>query len=153
MLIVTLLGSLLVVPGSGQASIQGCTDQSEPTFANFIRPDGGKIQVQSGPTGVLTITTAGVLPSVFISTTGQIEVEIQYGCLNAMNLEVYKEGNSTPIYTNNWTYACGAGTQLDSVNIGLDGGSYSFQLTGLTCSNKPLRGDGHGGYVADPPLL
>lgn len=153
LVLVALLSSTMVVPGTGRASVQGCLDGSEPTFARFIRPEGGQIQVNSGPTGVLTVTTGGPTPSVFISTTGEIVVEIQYGCLNAMDLSVYKAGNPTPIYTNGWDYECGSGTQTDFVAIGLDGGNYSFQLSGLTCADKPLRGDGKGGYVADPPLL
>ena len=146
-----LLAALLV-PGAGHATAN-CSDGSLPTYARFVQPEDGMIQAQTGPTGVLTLQTGGVTPSVFLSTTGQITVEIEQSCLLTLVLTVFKDGQTSPVYTNSWQPECTQSNILDEVNIGLDGGSYNFQLSGTACNGKPLRTNGKGGVVGDPPIL
>lgn len=149
-LVSAFVASLFV---AGPSSAATCADGSLPTLARFVQPQDGMIQAQTGPTGTLTVQTGGVIPAIFISTTGSIQVEIEQSCLLTLDLVVYKNGNPNPIHTNSWTLSCNQSRVFDTVNIGLDGGNYTFQLSGTACNGKPTRGDGKGGFVGDPPIL
>ena len=153
LLVIATLASTMVLPSVSQATPESCINGGDPTFAKFIRPSGGMVQAQTGPTGALTVQTGGVTPSIFLSTTGTIEVEIEQSCLLSLSLVVTKQGNPTPIHTNSWNLECTHSNVIDNVTIGLDGGEYTFQLSGTSCNGKGIRGDGHGGFVGDPPIL
>lgn len=130
-----------------------CFDR-QAIFAKLIQPDGGQVSVTS-QAGVTTVTLpAAPLPvtPVMLSTTGEIEVKIDHQCMKTLRLTVTKDGNPTPVFDQTWETGCDRATHTVMVPIGLDGGTYQFQTNGTSCSGLPVRTDGRGGVVGDPPL-
>ena len=151
---VAVLAAALLLPLGASADPTGdCTRGSHPIFGELIRPQDGMVQAQTTPTGALSVQTGVTLPATFVSTTGQIEVEFEYACLQSLTLTVTKEGEPTPVHTNTFDVACEHDTGTDVVEIGLDAGTFSFELSGTTCTGAPITSDGRGGFVADPPVL
>lgn len=93
--------------------------------------------------------------SLTLSTTGTIDVVIERECALQVDLTVTKTSPGAPIliHTNSWSpLGCEKRTIKDAVPIGLDGGTYQFDVNGMSCTGRKLRSDGHGGAVVDPPL-
>lgn len=152
-LALTVLMLSLVGPFSASAShTLNCNDRGAP-FAKFLQPQGGQVSVTT-QAGTTTVTAAPAAPvgSLSLSTTGTIDVKIEYACLSKLTLDVYKDGNPAPVYSSANVKECEHATQTDIVPIGLDGGKYTFSLGGVTCSGAPIKRDDHGGFVGDPPL-
>ncbi|HEX9697633.1 MAG TPA: hypothetical protein VGB64_15125 [Actinomycetota bacterium] len=149
MIAVAALGAGLLVPSAASAVECG----RGTTFAKFVQPEGGQLSANTHLGGIAYTAPAAAVPSVMLSTTGQIEVKIEHKCLQAMRLTVYKDGVDAPIHTNTWDpLSCEEAVTTDTVNIGLDGGTYKFVLDGLGCEGVPLTPTEHGGLVGDPPL-
>jgi hypothetical protein len=70
-----------------------------------------------------------------------------------MSLDVYKDGNPIAIHHKDWSLACEHAQQTEPVTIGLDGGTYKFQLNGTSCGGFGFKHTPEGGLVGDPPLL
>ena len=128
-----------------------CADRSK-TFAKLLQPSGGTATVNAGPAGSYTLAAGSPVPSITVSFTGQMDVVIEHACLQHLTLDVTKDGGGL-VHHNEWTLSCEHATKTDSVNIGLDGGTYTFRLGGVSCDGRPLRSDGQGGVVADPPIF
>lgn len=133
-----------MAPIAGQAA--GCA----APVGRITSPQGGQVIVN----GQIVQTPLG--QSLTLSTSGFIQVTIEHDCVAFFDLTVRR---TTPgadpqvIHTAHLSgFGCEAGTLTEQVEIGLNGGSYEFSLTGQTCDGKKLRGDGHGGTVVDPPL-
>lgn len=151
-LALAVLALALVSPvAAGASHTLNCNDRGAP-FAKFLQPQGGQATVNT-QAGSASVTASGVpIPSLTFSTTGTMDVKIEYACLKLLTLDVYKDGNTTPIYSSVTEKSCEHATQTDVVTIGLDGGQYRFSLGGTTCSGAPIKRDDHGGFVGDPPL-
>lgn len=123
------------------------------TFAKWIQPEGGQASVTT-QAGVVAYTVPGAptAPSVSLSTTGNIEVKAEHACVKVLRVTVFKDGNPTAIYDQASEKGCGHAVHTAMVPIGLDGGSYQFQLSGFSCNGQPLKFDDRGGFVGDPPL-
>ncbi|HVL91458.1 MAG TPA: hypothetical protein VM841_14615 [Actinomycetota bacterium] len=148
---VAALGTGLLVPSSSVA--QGQCQRGE-TAAKFTQPEGGQLSANTHLGGIAYTLPGSTTPlAVMLSTTGEVEVEIQHRCVQALRLIVYKDGEQAPIHTNAWAnLSCDEGVINDIVEIGLDGGSYRFELEGVGCDGSKLRSDGQGGLIVDPPL-
>lgn len=126
-------------------------DGNKSIHAEFTQPKDGALIVQSesatisfgGPTGIVG---AGAM----VSTTGKITVKVAHGCVAHMTIKVFKGADQ--IHSNDFETTCDEQTTTDSVNIGLDGGEYKFEISGLGCNHKPLVPSSAGHYVGDPPL-
>lgn len=157
LLVLAVVAAAVAVPVAGSADPvtdpSMCFNRGHATFAKFIRPQGGMLQAQTTPTGTLTLQSGGPVPAVFLSTTGVIDVEVEHACMRSLSLRVFKNGNPAPVYSSDWISECQHTTRVEQVAIGLDGGSYEFQVTGAACNGAPVRGDGQGGVVGDPPIL
>lgn len=146
-----LTAGLAATTAPGRAEVGDCNDR-ETTFAKLLQPQGGTATVNAGPAGTHNLAIGGPVPSVTLSFTGTIDVVIEHSCLLQMSLDVTKDGGGL-VHHKEWNLACEHETKTEPVNIGLDGGTYTFQLSGTSCSGRPMRGDGGGGVVADPPLF
>lgn len=147
---VAALGAGLLVPTG--ASAADCVRGQ--TLAEFIQPKGGQVSANTHLGGIAyTLPNSPAPLAVMLSTTGQIQVEIRHACLLSLTLTVFKDGVAAPIHQRTWEpLSCEEATKTDTVNIGLDGGSYRFVLDGTGCDGIKVRSDGQGGLVADPPL-
>lgn len=148
-----LLSAIAVPTGAHADPPSSCFDRTHPTFAKFITPSGGSAQVNTTPTGAITVQTGGAVPAVFLSTTGSIQVQIDQACVMNLVLTVTKAGQTTPVHTRVWDLPCSHDTLTENVPIGLDGGDYKFELSGTTCTGQKGRTDQNGGFVGDPPIL
>lgn len=134
----------LAVPTAGSAA-NACDDP----YVKLLQPQGGQVVVNG-----ISIQS-GTGQSVTLSSTGYMDVLIQHSCALEVELTVTKTspGAPTVIHQNSWTgLSCEVGELSDSVNIGLDGGTYQFDLGGKPCTGRKFRSDGHGGTVLDPPV-
>lgn len=128
-----------------------CGRGGKAIHAEFIQPENGQLVVETA-NGTATFGGPDLLGAgVMVSTTGSITVEIDHGCVSSLVLTVYK--GDVVIHENGWdTNDCGETTSTDSVEIGLDGGEYTFELSGEGCNFAPLVPASEGHYVGDPPL-
>ncbi len=121
----------------------------ENPYAKITQPDGGQLIVN----GLVVQTGTG--QQLTLSTTGTVDVVIEHECAQFLQLTVTKTGPGAPtaIHNNSWgPLDCGKGTITNVVKIGLDGGTYQFDVNGVSCAGRKLRSDGHGGTIIDPPL-
>lgn len=135
----------VVAPVAGRAASDPCQNP----YVKMLQPSGGQLIVNG-----TTVSTPGG-QSLTLSTTGTIQVKLEHGCAFEVDLKVTKTGPGAPsvIHTNHWgPLGCDVGTKTDTVAIGLDGGTYQFDVSGMACTGRKLRSDGHGGTVVDPPL-
>lgn len=161
--------AVMLAPGASHGRFDD-TCNREQIYGRLIQPDEGDVIVttQAG----VPIALDGMGQPIVISTTGQIQVVAAYGCLMNLTLTVTKTdpitGAQTPHSTHTWSdeelngpeadpgapSLCGRDLQVSTnVDIGLDAGEFDFQLTGESClPGIAIRDDGHGGFVADPPL-
>lgn len=141
-LVATSIAAALVAPAASHATCQN-------PYVKILQPNGGQVIVNG-----LAVQTAGG-QSLTLSTTGTIDVVIEHECAIQADLTVTKTapGAPTVIHTSSWApLGCDRGTIKDVVSIGLDGGTYQFDVGGVSCDGRKLRSDGHGGTVIDPPL-
>lgn len=137
----------LALPGVGMADGHGAG--CEDPFAKILQPDGGQVIVNG------IVVQSGTGQQLSLSTTGTIDVVIEHDCAIMVDLKVTKTGPGAPtvIHQNSWSpLPCDHGQLTDTVSIGLDGGTYQFDLTGMACTGRKFRSDGHGGTILDPPL-
>lgn len=142
MLTVAALAAALAAPVAGRA------DCSNP-YAKITQPSGGQVVVNG-----MVVTSVGG-QSLSLSTSGTIEVKIEHDCAYSLDLVVTKTGPGSPttIHSRHWEpLPCDFGTLSETVIIGLDGGTYRFDVSGVACGGRKLRSDGHGGTIIDPPL-
>lgn len=149
-MLLAAFAATLLVPAASSADVTQCG--RENTYAKFLQPQGGQVAATTQLGGVAYTIPGSPLPSMSFSTTGQIDVEIEWSCVKFVRLEVYKDGNPVAIHQNTWGLDCTKGIVKDKVNIGLDGGNYRFVLDGITCTGAPIKRTDDGGFVADPPL-
>lgn len=149
LLVAAILAGTLTVPAARSETL--C--QGPDTFGRFLKPSDGQVYVQ---TQIGNQQTSGQGQAVYVSTTGTVEVVVEHQCVLSLTLTVVKQ---TPgvgpqiVYTRTWQpLDCGYGQKSDDVPVGLDGGDYDFELSGTSCNGKPIRPDGKGGFVGDPPL-
>lgn len=140
--------------GSVQADTVNCFDR-QSIYAKLLQPSGGQVSATT-QAGVVTyslpITIDPTPPTVFVSSTGEIEVKIEHQCLRTLRLTVHKDGNPVAIYDQTWEKPCDHAIHTVMVPIGLDAGTFQFQASGVSCSGLPVTPDGRGGVVGDPPL-
>lgn len=137
----------IAVPATGTASEHGTGCQNP--YAKMLQPDGGQLIVN----GLVVQTGTGA--QLTLSTTGTIDVVIEHDCAIQVDLTVTKTGPGAPtvIHQKSWApLDCHKSTITEKVAIGLDGGTYQFDLNGVACTGRKLRSDGHGGTIVDPPL-
>lgn len=147
----------LAAPVAGHAATDfdpecGRPPAGKPIHAEFTQPEDGKLVIEH-PAGTVSLGTgdpAGIGTGVVLSTNGTITVQIAHGCVDYMRLTVKKGG--AVIHAEDIDTTCEETTTSRTVNIGLDGGEYTFQLEGLGCNAKPLIPTSDGHYVGDPPL-
>lgn len=128
------------------AQAADCTGQP---YAQITQPDDGQLVVNGGPIPI------PVGQSLTISTTGSVDVVIDVSCVEVLDLVVTKTapGDPTVIHESSRVLeTCDEHTVTEPVEIGLDGGQYRFDVSGISCQGRKLRTDGHGGTVVDPPL-
>lgn len=134
----------IAAPGSSNAE-ETCANP----YVKILQPSGGQVIV-NGP-----IASVPGGQSFTLSTTGTIDVVIEHGCAVEVDLVVTKTAPGAPavVHQNHWApLDCATGKLTDVVTIGLDGGSYQFDVNGMACTGRKLRSDGHGGTIVDPPL-
>ena len=151
--LVVVLGAIVPLTASADP-VGNCLRGEHATFGRLVQPQGGTAQVTTGPTGTIVVPTNAPIgtPAIVLSTTGSIQVQMEYACLQTISLIVTKDGSGT-VYSNAWEVDCVHDTKTVDVPIGLDGGNYTFQLEGTTCNGGPIVRDGQGGVVGDPPLI
>lgn len=154
----------VIVPASARIDD---TCSREDVYATFVQPAQGQLIVTPLPGNSVSVTGPAGEP-IFVSGTGEIEVIIDYGCMMNLTLTVTK---TDPVpggdpYVTTWgdedlngpivpgtRPECERDGQLsESVPIGLNGGQYSFELTGESCNPAVQVRQTQGGLVGDPPL-
>lgn len=150
-LAIALLAALALPLAGAQADDGNAHCERGADAATFTNPEGGKLTVKH-QAGTITLGTGAADQGVLVSTTGTIDVQVKHSCMKILHL-VVKNGSST-IHDSMNEVACDDDlTFTQSVDVGVDGGEFTFSLDGsLTCDGRPIKGDGHGHYVADPPL-
>lgn len=121
--------------------------------ASFLSPDDGQVTVNT-QLGNVNPGTGAPVPGIFVSTTGFIDVEIEYHCLHFLHLEVFKVeavGEPSLIHNEFFDTTCGEGIVTAEVEIGLDAGEYEFTLYWRDCEDVE-GGDGRRPVGVDPPL-
>ena len=139
-----VIAATLMAPGLSKA-----TDPCEDPHATILQPANGQLVVDN-----TTLLSGTPLDSASFSTTGTINVVVEQSCALYLRLVVTKETptGAVVIHDNTWDTDCGLGEHTETVAIGLDGGRYHFDVTGMSCLGRKFRSDGHGGTILDPPL-
>lgn len=153
LVLVSVVAAMTLAPIASRAATQvDCTDRHN-TYAKFLQPANGSVAANTQAGGIsIDLLPGSPIPSLTFSSTGTMDVKIEYACLKYLGLEVYKDGQTTPIHTNSWQKNCEQDVQTDTVSIGLNAGHYTFKLSGASCIGIGLKFDDHGGFVGDPPL-
>jgi hypothetical protein len=131
---------------------QGAGDGRE-VKAEITSPTGGQLAIYH-PSGSISITAGGVADQgVVASGTGFIDVTVLHSCLDDLRLTVLDDEGNT-IHDNTTDVECDDDLEhTESVEIGLDAGEFRFSLDGsIGCNHAPVKHDGNGHYVADPPI-
>lgn len=149
-LALALFAALALPVVGAQAADPDCARGSDA--ATITNPKGGTLSVKS-QTGTITIGTGATEQGAMLSTTGTIDVEVKHSCMAIIRLLV-KDGNGAVIHDTTNEVVCEKDLVFtQSVNIGLNGGEYSFSLENShTCSGAGIKDAGNGHYVIDPPL-
>lgn len=145
------LFTALALPGAGafaESHPAVCTRGEDA--ATITNPQGGKLSVQH-QAGAITLGTSAPTQGAVVSTTGTIKVEVKHSCMDKLRLIVKKDG--AVIHDQVSDVECDKDLVMtQTVNIGMNGGEYTFELQGVTCDGRGIKGDGNGHYVVDPPL-